>query len=172
MQHIDKLHTRISGLEIKIDRLKSDIAALENSQAAAPWIPDLDSEYWFIDASGFTRTTENNLSNIDPLEFRLAQNNVFQTKEQALQARHDLAIRHKVRATIADLNDGWSPNWKSKEHKYFILYNVKENKFEVSYRSNLHFYPNWYYLKSSENAEKLIEMYSTADLKIALLGDY
>lgn len=92
---------------------------------------------------------------------------VFQTEEEARKEYVYRVIRQRVKDAIAELNDGWTPDWNnSTKLKYSFFRNPDFVGVEASHTSiNLE---DWKYIKSLDSVDKLREMFTDAELKLAL----
>ena len=68
------------------------------------------------------------------------------------------------------LNDGWQPDWKDEEDKYYISLEPTNNEFYINCTAL--FQTNDVYFKSEELAKQAIEILGEETIKIALCTDY
>lgn len=116
-----------------------------------------DDEYWFmysygnIDCSIWFDSQED--------DGRLKLGNVFPTEEAAeLEAkRRNLLTR--FRAFRDECNDGWKPNWRKNDAKYYFYISSTDGEIGIN---DIYFYetfPLFGYFKNEEDAERAIELF-------------
>jgi hypothetical protein len=82
------LQAKADELQAEITKLRSELAA-EKENPWEPWKPEIDGQYYFVDAQGLSLKTRWDNDNYDTA--RHAISNVFPTKEAA--ERHALRMR-------------------------------------------------------------------------------
>jgi hypothetical protein len=88
----------------------------------------------------------------------------FQTKKQALEAHEKALFKYEVEMFIKEKNEGWKPNWKSNERKYYIFYSHISEKLEYSYHQSLQYISNNKYFKNSIVFDELIAKFDNEKL--------
>ena len=87
--------------------------------------------------------------------------NYFKSKEEAEASNINEVIKAtaKVKNRIAELNDGWGPDWEdTDERRWFVYYDFTDNNMDYGNMwNNTHKQlEKWKYLKSEELAQQLI----------------
>jgi len=85
------------------------------------------------------------------------QGNVFKTRKEAKQEVKWRGAKYNLKKTIFELNNGWKPDWNSKDSKYHVFYDSLDKKFNYFHTTCMKGYQDWFYLKSEKLVEKLIE---------------
>ena len=89
---------------------------------------------------------------------RLHTGNVYLTKQDAQKALTKLKATALVKKRIAELNEGWVPDWEDDdEYAYFIVYNSFWLKLDIDFNSIFKTLDNSLYLKSSKLVQQLID---------------
>lgn len=114
-------------------------------------------EYWFINDFGSVRIDRWCGCESDMDRFNIG--NAFQTEYEAdLEAnRRDLLTR--FRAFRDECNDGWKPDWKKDDAKYYFYISSTDGEIGIN---DIYFYemfPLFGYFKNEEDAERAIELF-------------
>ena len=89
---------------------------------------------------------------------RLYTGNVYLTKQDAQKALTKLKATALVKKRIAELNEGWVPDWEDDdEYAYFIVYNSFWLKLDIDFNSIFKTLDNSLYLKSYKLVQQLID---------------
>ena len=89
---------------------------------------------------------------------RLHTGNVYLTKQDAQKALTKLKATALVKKRIAELNEGWVPDWEDDdEYAYFIVYNSFWLKLDIDFNSIFKTLDNSLYLKSYKLVQQLID---------------
>lgn len=120
------------------------------------WFPENGEEAWYVDAHGDVEamTGWRKSSNYEMFSHKLGH--IFKTKEEAEKHLTLIDAKYLVRKRIAELNDGWVPDWNEVDQKkYTITRNNADLVINTGHYSKIQ--PNWMYLKSRELAKQLIK---------------
>jgi hypothetical protein len=119
-------------------------------------------EYWYYNpACGVVLTGEDQCG-FDGNNFAIG--NYFATEEEAEAYKNKLILTHRIKDRIAELNEGWNPDWKSfNKEKYYIC--IYCGKLDVSFAYLRNIVESWKYIKSRALAEQLISEFGD-DLKV------
>lgn len=113
-------------------------------------------EYHFLDMSGNVVTTY--WSNHENDLIRLKLGNVYLTKKDATRALNEQLATERVIERIAELNDGWEPDWcDSSQVKYNICVDGECNQLYIHESYFVKILRNCFYLKSYTLVRQLIE---------------
>lgn len=141
--------------------------ALAESEKPKPW-PQEGDEYFTITSYGSVESVVFTNTN-SFAQRRKALGSIYRTKEEARAAADKQYIRTTVLAAIRELNDGWEATAEHPQRKYFLYYYSEHGEMEVTWNNHIVTRSLDYYLETQEKAEKLIEMFTTDELKQALL---
>lgn len=81
----------------------------------------------------------------------------FKTREEAEQFDKERILMFKLHKWAEEHNEGWTPNWKESDNKFFICYFHNSGSFHVKdtwHANDFHKLP---YFKSEKIAEQFIE---------------
>lgn len=143
------------------DELSKVLADIQTSKKEDTWEMKcpykIEDEYWIICDSGEFEKVIWNDSNLDKEVFKAG--NAFATKEAAeLEAkRRNLLTR--FRAFRDECNDGWKPDWKKDDAKYYFYISSTDGEIGIN---DIYFYemfPLFGYFKNEEDAERAIELF-------------
>lgn len=112
---------KLQELEKKYEELGKEIEKLRRTKCSTGWEPNKGEDYYFIRDYGDVHS----VSWIgDPVDnFRFAQNNCFQTKEEAEEHLENLKTKAELRALAEELNGDEVIDWSNAEqYKYCIDY--------------------------------------------------
>nr|DAT03484.1 MAG TPA: hypothetical protein [Caudoviricetes sp.] len=117
----------------------------------------IGDNYWIICDSGEFEKVIWNDYNLDKEVF--IAGNAFPTKEEAeLEAkRRNLLTR--FRAFRDECNDGWKPNWRKNDAKYYFYISSTDGEIGIN---DIYFYetfPLFGYFKNSKDAQRAIELF-------------
>lgn len=111
--------------------------------------------YYYITSDGIvTKTTWRNSGH----DFKcLSIGNIYLTQEDAEKALDKLKATAKVKKRIAELNDGWMPDWNNNDDKWYIYYQYEDSKLDFDWYISPKVIDSSLYLKFGRLAERLIE---------------
>lgn len=89
---------------------------------------------------------------------------VYENKKDAYDAHEKALFKYEVEMFIKEKNEGWKPNWKSNERKYYIFYSHISEKLEYSYHQSLQYISNNKYFKNSIVFDELIAKFDNEKL--------
>ena len=144
------------NLQKQIEEMKTKLAAME-AELNKPevsinyWQPRTAENLYYVNYLGHiaeANYTENYQG--DKTRYR-----VFKTKEEAKRYAEYVKAEETLRRIIAEVNEGWLPDWYGKEAKYVIGFVFKPKYIKVLTYVEDKLFPNFMYIKSKELAEKL-----------------
>ena len=145
------------------------IDELEEAKAQPPkTVLDLTSgdKYWMLGNGGTLHEFTWRGDDCD-INWR-SHGDMFLTRTEARREQDYRAARTRVKRRIAELNDGWVPNWKNEEQpKFTIYYNHELESISTGSNTVCQQYNNSMHLKSRPLAQQLIKEMPD-DLKIIL----
>lgn len=146
-----QLETKIANMEKELAEMKKILATPD--PVSTYWTPKKYEDYWYVNSSLQVQylTNANNLGD----RYR-----VFKTKAEACKYADYIKAEETLKKAIADLNQGWWPDFNSKQEKFciYILYNAPI-EFYIDrwlYRKEQ---PSFMYMKSREIAETIRGQY-------------
>jgi hypothetical protein len=145
-------------LQEKFDDLKEEMNSyvVAEEKSYGQWVPNIDAIYFYIKDNGSIgefnwRDTYINRGN-------LSIGNVYKTKGKAEAKVKYLKALTKVKNRIAELNEGWVPDWGDMDsYKFYAVYSFDIGQPEVSRLSVVKLPPDSLYLKSEKLAKQLIK---------------
>ena len=156
MTNLETLKKQTADLEAKLEEMKAEIDRLENGwEMKCPY--SKDDEYWFIYSYGDI----NSAIWFDSLEDnrRLKLGNAFPTEEAAeLEAKRRYLLT-RFRAFRDECNDGWKPDWRKNDVKYYFYISSKDGEIGIN---DIYFYetlPLFGYFKNEKDAKRAIELF-------------
>lgn len=144
-QQLDNLNKQLETLNKDISKVQEAIKELERKDKVNPW------------GINFDRSSE--------VGCRYISGELYLDTQLAGKAKKkDLALR-RIREYIYDNDMGFEPDWgNGSQYKYYVFYSHRLNKLD-SLNSTLHNLGLPFYLKTSKDAEQIIQNCET-DLKI------
>jgi hypothetical protein len=128
------------------------------------WKPKHGDHYYFSDEGGVVIEGYWDDSYRDVK--RYISGNTSRTDEDARQIVEIRRADVRIRRRIAELNDGWTPDWDDTDHyKHCVLYSPYYKKFNISCQNYCKEHHDDYYMKSRDIAEQMIEEHAD-DYKI------
>lgn len=88
-----------------------------------------------------------------------SQGNVFPTEEAAELEAERRNLLTRFRAFRDECNDGWKPNWRKNDAKYYFYISSTDGEIGIN---DIYFYetfPLFGYFKNSKDAERAIELF-------------
>lgn len=158
MTKIEKLEKQIAELQEELEREKVKNELL--------FIPKGIEQCWVFDKEGNIYAHIYAGGYIDTGISKTTQ--VYRTREQAEKALAKQQATIRVKKRIAELNDGWKPDWEDEDQcKYELYWDFAARKAAISCVSTAKMIDNTLYLKSIGLAEQLINEMRD-DLKLML----
>jgi hypothetical protein len=120
----------LTEIKQQLQQLQEKINDLEKKLENTKWQPKPKEEYWYIGDDGniFISLRDN----IDS-EWRISQNNVFETEEHAKQYRKNLKTKVELKALADELNGEEVIDWSNlNQDKYYLIYAVYNNRIGYS----------------------------------------
>lgn len=117
----------------------------------------IEDEYWIICDSGEFEKVIWNDYNLDKKVFKAG--NAFPTKQAAELESKRRNLLTRFRAFRDECNDGWKPNWRKNDAKYYFYISSTNGEIGIN---DIYFYetfPLFGYFKNQEDAERAIEMF-------------
>ena len=129
----------------------------------------IGDNYWIICDSGEFEKVIWNDYNLNKEVF--IAGNAFPTKEEAeLEAkRRNLLTR--FRAFRDECNDGWKPNWRKNDAKYYFYISSTDGEIGIN---DIYFYETFSlfgYFKNEEDAERAIELFGDEIKELFVEGE-
>jgi hypothetical protein len=143
-----------NGKKVKIS--EESYQNLSKATQNTRWKPKRHEYYFTLDSIGGVDKSKWDGDEVD--EARWAMGNVYSTEEKAEEAAHAMKMRQKILDRIAELNEGWEPDWRNTyQGKYYIIWYRDEKQFQCAGSLQLQAFPDKYYFRSKEIGHKLIE---------------
>ena len=145
-------------LEKQIKELQADIALLQKKIDELPKInwfqPKERDVFYYVNLYGnANKKFYESTYDFDIVKSQL----VFKTEEEAIKQSCINKATVRVLNRIAELNEGWLPNWENiNESKHIIHYNFNENKLCVYRYTFAKHLDDRLYLKNNELSQQLI----------------
>jgi hypothetical protein len=139
----------IDGVTYELSRVESKPV----KEAPKFWEPVAGKDAWYIDAEGIVM----DIDNWDINDNRISQGNVFKNGEEAHMESKRRAARYRLKKRIWELNGGEFPQWgwEYGDVKWFV--SLHHNILHVHNREVAKYFPSWWYLKTEESANHLLE---------------
>lgn len=149
-------------LEIKISNMEKELAEMKKILATPEpistyWTPNTDNseKYFFVNQIG-------NIKNDRAIDRLISRYRVFKTEAEAFKYAEYIKAEETLKKAIADLNQGWWPDFTTGEQdKFCIYFNTSNTTHELYidrwlYRKEQ---PAFMYMKSRKIAETIREQY-------------
>lgn len=150
------------GRQVEIEINESDLQKLEKPKSYKRWRAEVCGLYWCINDSGYIVHASEAICISDDL--RHATGNYFQTREEAEAYREKLIKTQAIKDRIAELNEGWKPNWgNDNQDKYCIEY--YKGRIRVECYDSIQSANNDLQMRSQEVAEQILAEFGE-DLKV------
>lgn len=147
------LECELKRAEKEIKELKERITELKKESKPIWFVPEKDKNFFYVDTYGNVQWKITDLYSNDILK----HNQVFKTKEEALDYSEYKKAEVSIKKRIAELNEGWSPDWeKDIQQKYYIFYDNLREILDYDYCYTGQFLPNAFYLKDQKTARQII----------------
>ncbi len=148
------LECELKRAEKELKKFKEKIAELKKEIKPIWFIPEKDDIFYYVDTYGNVRWKIADFYSDNILK----HNQVFKTKEEALDYFKYKKAEVAIKKRIAELNKGWKPDWEDKsEDKCYVFYDTN-TKFliwcDALADKKL---PDAMYLKSWKLAKQLID---------------
>ena len=144
-------------LQKDIDDMRAKLASMEaelSKSTAIKHFPSPGDTYWYYKPVGHIRMEMALEYTSEPVRV-----NAYKSREEAKKAYNQALATEKLKRIVAELNEGWEPNFKDYEQSnYFIGYMHSTKAFEVIWNTNTQF-NNIIYFKSEDIAHAVIEAY-------------
>ena len=113
-ENIEKVEVQLAATQSELERMKKELA-----KPMGQWVPEHAADYWAIGQDGKIRQ---HTSWEDAYTHRQAEiGNCHKTKELATAALDRQKLKVKILNSIAELNDGWEPDWNDEyQNKYHL----------------------------------------------------
>ena len=148
------------GYEIDKENSTFENIVFKEKQKQGRWKPERGEEYYAICAEGDYEKLENTNHCVD--KYNIAVGHCFKTKEEANEYAKKLIFNQKVLDRIAELNEGWEPDWDNKENK-FSLY-VNNGCLMVEYWGKIKNTSDKKHFKSRQIGEQIIKEFDNDKL--------
>ncbi len=150
-----ELQNRLEAAELKLQQAQNKIAEMREAMNKLKTVWDLQDgdTYYRTRQSIYKDTWDGSL--IDLCEREVG--NAFLTREEATKERARRTAETKIVKRIAELNDGWKPDWSNTQSKYFVEYNHYENILETENSQGYKGFEDKFYLVSNELTTQLIQ---------------
>ena len=148
------------NLQKQIEEMKTKLADME-AELNKPeviinyWQPRTAENLYYVNYLGHlaeANYTENYQG--DKTRYR-----VFKTKEEAKRYAEYVKAEETLRRIIAEVNEGYVPNWTYDRYKYVVGIEQRTGYIKVLQYTHDKLFPSFMYIKSKELAEKLIKEY-------------
>jgi len=140
-------------LECELKRAEKEIKKLKKEIKPIWFVPEKDKNFFYVDTYGNVQWKITDLYSNDILK----HNQVFKTKEEALDYSEYKKAEVTIKKRIAELNEGWRPDWeKDIQQKYYIFYDNLREILDYDYCYTGQFLPNAFYLKDQKTARQII----------------
>ncbi len=149
-----------NGKKVKISSQSYD--ELRKAAMESRWKPMIGEKYYYLEDDGEIFLHDWRGDNDDNNRWKIG--NVFSTSEEADEACNVMRKRQQILDRIAELNEGWEPDWEDMEHASHLFINHVTGQMDVSHTRRYQIHPDTYYFKSREIGEQLIEEFGD-DLK-------
>ncbi len=151
-------------LEQEVKRLEEQIKDLKVKLEEERWLPyvpyevevpeDID-DYVYINNIG--NIYDLNTFTIVEFEKIYKRGLAFKTKEEAEQFDKKRILINKFKDWAKKYNEGWTPNWKESEDKFYIDYHHGSRCFQVKNAWHVNAFHKLPYFKTEEIAELFIK---------------
>jgi hypothetical protein len=153
-----------NGKEIAVDIDEKSLEACIVKPEYKRWRAEVGGKYFYNNICGDTWIDSENSHPMD--EDRYFRGNYYRTKEEGEAADKSNVTLQKIKDRIAELNEGWKPDWKDEyEKKWYIWFDRENKRFCVDVCCQSQTSHNDYILESIEVAEKIISEFGD-DLKV------
>ena len=161
-QQIEQLEQQIKDLKVKLEE-----------ECFLPYVPyeveapeDIE-DYYILDGYGKVCSLEGFSMNYTRCQYERGL--AFKTREQAEQFKKEQILLFKLHKWAEEHNGGWNPNLNDEyEKKYFIIYHVQDEIFEIFHTWHCNYFLKLPYFKTVEIAERFIEEFGE-EIKEVLL---
>ncbi len=149
-----ELWEQIYQAEKQIKELKREIKELKKEIKPIWFVPEKDENFFYVDTYGNVRWDNQRVYT----DIILKHNQVFKTKEEALDYLEYKKARVSIKKRIAELNEGWKPDWEDEsQQKYYIFYDNLREILDYDYCYTDQVRPNAFYLKDQKTAKQIID---------------
>lgn len=156
MKNLKALKQQTADMEAKLKEMKAEIERMENGwEMKCPYREG--DEYFLIDETGSLIKSRWDCWNID--KGRFSQGNIFPTKKAAELESKRRNLLTRFRAFRDECNDGWKPNWRKNDAKYYFYISSTDGEIGIN---DIYFYetfPLFGYFKNSKDVERAIELF-------------
>ena len=149
-----QLETEIYNMERELAEMKRILSALE--PVSTYWQPsEVTPDYWHVSPQGAVICGTLNPKNDKSPRYR-----VFKTKAEASKYADYIKAEETLKKAIADLNQGWVPDFKNgKQDKFFIYSQIADHKLYIDRWLYHKEQPAFMYMESRDIAESIIAKY-------------
>lgn len=148
---------RIKELEAKLAETTAELDSIRAQLHKAVWDLEEGDEYWWLNSAGDIQAHKWDGEDDCDIFWR-SQGHLFVTKREAERERDYRAALTRVKRRIAELNDGWTPDWGVYDCRYYVYYDYNSSPALQTYcttytktvNSDMH-------LKSRSLANQLVE---------------
>ena len=148
------------NLQKQIEEMKVKLADME-AELNKPdvvinyWQPTEYERYYYINYYGLVDSSMyETKSKADKVRYR-----VFKTEAEAEKYAEYVKAEETLRRVIAEVNEGWIPDWSYGSYKYVVGIEQRTGYIKVLQYTQDKLFPSFMYINSRELAEKLIKEY-------------
>ena len=151
-----QLETKISNMEKELAEMKKILATPE--PVSTYWQPsETTPDYWHVSPQRTVLGGSLNPKNDKSIRYR-----VFKTEAEASKYADYIKAEETLKKAIADLNQGWLPDFTTSETKYTIYLRADINRvLGIDTWSSRKEQPTFMYMKSRSITETIIAQYKS-----------
>ena len=175
MTKLDTLKQQTADLEAKLEEtteklksMKAEIDRLENGWKMKCPYKEGD-EYYFVSANGLVKY--DSWDNYDFEKRAFAQGNIFKTQQEAELESKRRNLLTRFRAFRDECNNGWKPDWKAQDPKYYLYYSGVTEKISLE---SIYYYTDLSilgYFKNEEDAQRAIDLFGDEIKELFVEGE-
>lgn len=168
MTKLDTLKQQTADLEVKLKEMKAEIDRLENGWEMK--YPFKNGEHYFIlcqDGDTFKDSWVNHILDKN----RFLQGNVFKTEEAASLEVKRRNLLTRFRAFRDECNNGWKPDWKAQDPKYYLYYSGVTEKISLE---SIYYYTDLSilgYFKNKQDTQRAIDLFGDEIKELFMEGE-
>ncbi len=153
-ERIYQAEKEIEELKREIKELKREIKELKREIKPIWFVPEKDENFFYVNAYGNVQWDNQRVYT----DIILKYNQVFKTKEEALDYSEYKRAEVAIKKRIAELNKGWKPDWEDEsEDKCYVFYDTNTEFLIWCHALADKKLPDAMYLKSWKLAKQLID---------------
>ena len=144
----------------KIEKLKKEREEIDKrieTLEYAELIFEEEDKIYYIDQFGNVTCAKWN--NSSWIEGAFSQGHIFRTEQEAETEAKRRNLLTRFRAFRDECNDGWKPDWRKNEEKYYFYISSRNGEIGIN---DIYFYetfPLFGYFKNEQDAERAIELF-------------